>query len=93
MKPFNIKDMNKPSQFFMNCTGCFLNPEKKDQVYIIAANGNQYPVGIQMHHDLSVHLFDTILEAAESGGTVVIPDMRRMDDDEIRAAVDKLKVE
>ncbi len=93
MKTFSVRDCNKPIQFFTNCTGCILVPKKMDQVVIITASGVEVPVGIQMPHALSVKLYDKILEAAYCGGTVHIPDMQEMNDDEVREALEQIEIE
>lgn len=93
MKTFSITDYNKPMQFFTDCTGCILVPKKMDQVVIITDSGENVAVGIQLPHALSVKLYEKILDAAKIGGTVNIPDMQEMNDDEIRVALENLKVE
>lgn len=93
MKTFSIIDSNKPMQFFTDCTGCILVPKKMDQVVIITANGEHVDIGIQLPHALSVQLYEKILEAAKVGGTICIPDFHEMNDDEIRACVEALKIE
>ncbi len=93
MKTFSVKDFNKPMQFYTNCTGCILVPKKMDQVVVVTATGEQIPIGVQMPHTLSVIIFDKFLEAAQTGGTVVIPNMIQMNDDEIRAIVEDIKIE
>lgn len=92
MKTFSVRDCNKPIQFFTDCTGCILVPKKMDQVVIITASGAEMPVGIQLPHPLSVKLYDKILEAAYKGGTVHIPDMQEMNDDDIRQALEDIEV-
>ena len=79
-------------QFFMDCKGCILEPQKHDRVVILSSNGNRYSVGIQLQHDLSVHLYNVILEAAKAGGTIEIPNFEDMDDDAIREALGNLKI-
>lgn len=93
MNTFSIMDDNKPMQFYTNCTGCILVPKKMDQVVIVTATGEHVAIGVQMPHALSVKLYEKIIEAATVGGTLQIPDMQTMNDDEIRIAVDKMKVE
>lgn len=93
MKTFSIRDCNKPIQFYTNCTGCILVPKKMDQVVVVTSTGEHVPVGVQMPHALSVKIYDKILEAAKIGGTVHIPDMQDMNDDEIRTTVDEIVVE
>lgn len=92
MNTFSICDCNKPMQFFTNCTGCILKPMKMDQVTIITATGDQVPVGIQLPHDLSVRLYEKVLEASQKGGTITIPDFYEMNDDEILVAIDSLEI-
>ncbi len=93
MKPFCVIDENKPMQFFMNCTGCVLEPQKHDRVVVITGEGRAHEVGVQLRHDLSVHLYDKILEAAKCGGTLVIPKLDGLDDDEVREILGELKVQ
>lgn len=92
MNTFSICDCNKPMQFFTNCTGCILKPMKMDQVMIITATGDQIPVGIQLPHDLSVRLYEKIVETAQKGGTITIPDFNDLNDDEILVAIDALEI-
>ncbi|WP_294784461.1 hypothetical protein [uncultured Eubacterium sp.] len=93
MKTFSLRDCNKPIQFYANCTGCILLPKKMDQVVIVTANGEHVNVGIQLPHELSLKLYDKILETANIGGTIHIPDMQELNDDEIRVAIDELEIE
>lgn len=93
MKTFSVRDCNKPIQFYTNCTGCILVPKKMDQVVIVTASGEHVAVGIQMPHALSVKLYDKILEASYCGGTLHIPDMQEMNDDEIREILDSLEID
>lgn len=93
MKTFSVRDCNKPIQFYTNCTGCILVPKKMDQVVIVTSNGEHVSVGIQLPHALSVKLYDKILETSYIGGTIHIPDMQEMNDDEIRVTLDKLEIE
>ncbi|MCD8217725.1 MAG: hypothetical protein LUD01_06720 [Clostridiales bacterium] len=93
MKTFSVKDFNKPMQFYTNCTGCVLVPKKMDQVVVITATGEHVTIGVQMPHTLSVAIYDKLMEAAQIGGTVVIPDMQQMNDDDIRAIVEEIEVE
>lgn len=92
MKTFSLIDCNKPMQFFVNCTGCILKPMKMDQVMIITSTGEQIPVGIQLPHDLSVRLYNKIVEASAMGGTITIPDFVDYNDDEILTAIDALEI-
>ncbi len=93
MKTFSVRDENKPMQFYMNCTGCILVPKKMDQVTIVTASGEHVAIGVPMPHALSVKIYEKILEAAKLGGTVYIPDMQNMNDDDIRGIVDDIEVE
>lgn len=93
MKTFSVRDCNKPIQFYTNCTGCILVPRKMDQVVIVTASGEHVAIGVQMPHALSVKLYDKILEASYCGGTLHIPDMQDMNDDEIRETLDSLKID
>ncbi|SDB03435.1 hypothetical protein [Eubacterium oxidoreducens] len=93
MKTFSIRDCNKPLQFFTGCTGCILTPKKMDQIDVVTASGEVRTIGIQLPHDLSLHIYNRILEAAQCGGTIIIPDMQEMDDDEIRTAVENITIE
>ncbi len=93
MKTFTIRDCNKPLQFFTGCTGCILTPKKMDQIDVVTASGEIKSIGIQLPHDLSLHIYDKIIEASKCGGTVVIPDMQEMDDDQIRVAVEGIAIE
>ncbi len=93
MKPFNVRDYNKPRQFHMNCNGCILAASEPDQIIIIDAHGNQLPIGPKMYHQLSVPIYNKILEAAAIGGTVHIPDFDGLDDDEKRIAVEEIKID
>lgn len=93
MKTFSVRDCNKPMRFYTNCIGCILVPKKMDQVEVITASGEHVSIGIQMPHDLSVRLYDKFLEAAEIGGTIRIPDMMDMDDDDIRIALDNIQID
>ena len=92
MKTFSLIDANKPMQFYTNCSGCVLEPKKMDQVMIVTENGSHVQAGIQLPHDLSVRLYAKILEAAKIGGVIEIPDMYEMDDDQIRIAIDNIKI-
>ncbi len=93
MKTFSVRDCNKPIQFYTNCTGCILVPRKMDQVVIVTASGEHVAIGVQMPHALSVKLYDKILETSYCGGTLHIPDMQDMNDDEIRETLDSLKID
>ena len=93
MKTFSVTDCNKPMQFYTNCTGCILVPKKMDQVVIVTATGEHIPIGIQIPHALSVLVYNKILEAAKIGGSICIPDMQEMNDDEIRICIEKIEVE
>ena len=92
MKKFSVIDQNKPMQFFVDCIGCVLVPQKHDKVMIITASGNHVDVGIQLPHAISQLLYDKILEAAKTGGTVIIPDIEEMNDDEIRIALSDITI-
>ena len=92
MKTFSLIDGNKPMQFYCNCVGCILEPKKMDQVTIVTASGSHIQAGIQLPHDLSVKLYAKVLEAAKIGGVIEIPDMYQMDDDQIRIAIDDIKI-
>jgi hypothetical protein len=92
MKTFTVIDENKPLQFFINCTGCILEPKKMDQVVIQTESGGLFPVGIQMPHALSVLLYAKVMEAARKGGIIEIPDMQEMNDDEIRESVERITI-
>ena len=90
MNTFTIIDCNKPSQFFTDCVGCVLEPKKYDQIVIYTASGHHFNVGPQMLHDLCSRLYEKILDTAKQGGTIVVPDMDGMNEDEIRVAIEKL---
>ena len=92
MSTFSLIDGNKPMQFHTGCTGCILEPKKMDQITIITANGEHVQVGIQLPHDLSVKLYAKVLEAAEKGGVIEIPDMIDMNDDEILVAINEIAI-
>lgn len=92
MKTFTIIDYNKPSQFFVNCTGCILEPKKYDQIVIYTASGQRFNVGPQMLHDLCYRLYEKILEASKTGGTIVVPDLDGKNDDEIRVTIDQIEI-
>ncbi len=93
MKTFSVKDFNEPMQFYTNCTGCILVPKKMDQVVVATATGEHVAIGVQMPHALSTTIYGKLMEAAQIGGTVVIPDMQQMNDDEIRAIVEEIEIE
>ena len=92
MKTFTIIDNNKPSQFFVDCVGCVLEPKKYDQIVIYTASGHHFNVGPQMLHDLCYRLYNKILAAAEAGGTITVPDMDGMNEDQIRIAIEEIKI-
>ena len=93
MKRFSLIDQNKPMQFFVDCVGCILVPQKHDKVVVITASGNHIEVGVQLPHALSNLLYDKIVEASKVGGCITIPDIEDMDDDEIRNALGSIQVE
>ncbi len=93
MKTFSVIDNNKPMQFFVDCTGCILVPQKHDKVMIVSANGEHIEVGCQLPHALSVLLYEKIVEAAKKGGLVEIPDIEDKDDDQIRVAISNIEIQ
>lgn len=73
--------------------GCTLVPGKRDdQIQVYTMEGINHNV-VMLPHDLAVHLYDKILEAALKGGLIHIPDFAGYDDDEIRQMIDDIKIE
>ena len=93
MKTFTVIDFNKPSLFFTNCVGCILEPKKYDQIVIYTESGEHYNVGPQMLHDLCSRLYEKILKTAEVGGSITVPNMDGMDDDQLRVAIEQIAIE
>ena len=92
MNTFTVIDNNKPRQVFTDCTGCVLEPRKYDQIVVYTASGHRFNVGPQMLHDLCNRLYEKILEAAQAGKTVTVPNMEGMNEDQIRVAIAEIKV-
>ncbi len=92
MKPFIIVDDNVPMQFFGNCVGCILDKRNKDRVMVLTAEGESYPVGIDLLHFFSVQLYRKVMEAWMTGGVLFIPDLSGIGDDEMRQVLMDLKV-
>ncbi len=92
MKEFIIVDDNVPMQFFGNCVGCILDKRSKDRVTILTAEGESYPVGIDLLHFFSVQLYRKVMEAWIKGGMLFIPDLSGIGDDELRQVLMDLKV-
>ena len=93
MKTFTIIDWNKPGKVFTDCVGCILEPKKFDQLVVYTASGQHVNVGPQMMHALSMLLYQKVIDTALVGGTLTIPDLDGMNDDDLRIAIDNIKIE
>lgn len=93
MKTFTVIDWNKPGKIFTDCVGCILEPKKYDQIVVYTASGQHINIGPQMLHPLSMLLYQKVIDAALVGGTITIPDLDGMDDDQLRITIDQIKIE
>ena len=90
---FTVIDWNKPGKIFTDCVGCILEPKKYDQIVVYTASGQHVNIGPQMLHNLSLLLYEKIIETAKVGGTIKIPDLDGFDDDQLRITLDQIKIE
>ena len=90
---FTVIDWNKPGKIFTDCVGCILEPKKYDQIVVYTASGQHVNIGPQMLHNLSLLLYEKIIETAKVGGTITIPDLDGFDDDQLRITLDQIKIE
>lgn len=96
MNTFCVYDYNKPKQFFVDCVGCILKPGHReghpDVLQVVSASGGIFDVGIPLPHALADILYEKIVRVSELGGKIIIPDFAELNDDEIRVAIDQVKV-
>ena len=94
MKTFTVVDLNDPEKIFIDCVGATIEHKKAGQVIIFTANGRSFEVGPQMLYPLAILLQRKIAEAAKVEGTITIPDLSEVkNDDELRMAIEGLTIE
>ena len=93
MKTFTVIDCNKPLLFATDCVACVLDQKKNEQLEVYTVSGQRFSVGPQMLYDLRLRLYNRILEAAKTGGTVIIPDFNGMNEDLICQTLEELTIE
>ncbi len=94
MKTFTVVDLNDPERICIDCVGCSLERKKNNgQVTIFTSAGTFFPVAPPMIYPLAVLLQRKVAEAAIAGGMITIPPLEDLNDDELRVAIEDIKVE
>ena len=93
MKTFTVIDWNSPEKFFTDWVGCVLESPKQDQLVVYTASGKGVSIGPQVVNPISLLLYQKILDTALAGGMITIPDLNGLNDDELRIAIDNIKIE
>jgi hypothetical protein len=60
---------------------------------VYTASGKGVSVAPQIVNPISLLLYQKVLDTALAGGTITIPDLNGLNDDELRIAIDNIKIE